>query len=640
MANVLEKNLRVLKRRMPNLFDAVKNCPESDCEYIVSDAKSGTKTLAIKKDGRIYQVHSKYDPIKESDQQLVNAKLVNPKIMMILGFGLGYNLRSALKTYGNQNLYTLVIEKDIKAFKTALENVDITDLLENPKCIWVVGIRPTETFVVLNELIKKVGITLQLFLKTFQAFDNPVLTKIHGDYHQHILKCFKDAAFNIIFNYGNCPQDSMIGLQSIMDNMSTIMRSPGIQDLFGKFRKVPGILVSTGPSLDKNIEDLKLAEGKCVMIAADSALRTLHKHNIVPHAAVSVERIEHVATMFKELPEDYKSKIWLAACPVILKHSYDAWNGPKIISYRNFAHFEWMQVPKGTLTTGPSCSNLGFKILEAMGCDPIILVGQDCSFASAEKTHADGASAVTNLHLKQENLYKVKGNYSEFVYTNNIYDMFRKAFETDMLTYKGTCINATEGGAYIEGTKIATLKESIEKYCTQAIDSLDVIAKNSKYPSNEEVLAQWTNLRKIMATTRDEVQEVVNNCINGQEDIANFEQRLERDGFREIPDFLERFPDDEIKEFVIKLMKAKAKIITGSKYFNLYLMHIVQMVIVRFEMDLNQLPSLCEDEKRCHLQRVKLMKKWFIEVGGVCQLALNMLINALAQLDAEFGTSD
>ena len=640
MSNVFEKNMKVLKKRMPNLFEAINSCPESDCEYIVSDAKSGAKTLAIKKDGKIYQVHSKYDPVKESDQQLVNAKLVNPKIMMILGFGLGYNLRSALKTYGNQNLYTLVVEKDIKAFKTALENVDITDLLDNPKCIWVVGIRPSETFVVLNELIKKVGITLQLFLKTFQAFDNPVLTKVYGDYHQHILKCFKDAAFNIIFNYGNCPQDSMIGLQSIMDNMSLILRSPGIQDMFGRFNKVPGILVSTGPSLDKNIEDLKLAEGKCVMIAADSALRTLNKHNIVPHAAVSVERIEHVATMFKELPEEYKSKIWLAACPVILKHSYDAWNGPKIISYRNFAHFEWIQVPKGTLTTGPSCSNLGFKILEAMGCDPIILVGQDCSFASAEKTHADGAPAVTNLHLKQENLYKVKGNYSEFVYTNNIYDMFRKAFETDMLTYKGTCINATEGGAYIEGTKIATLKESIEKYCTKAVDALGVFEKSSRYPKEEEIFKQWVKLRKIMTTTRDEVQEVVDQCIEGQKDIAVFEQRLERDGFKEIPDFLERFPDNEILEFVKKLMKAKAKIITGSKYFNLYLMHIVQMVIVRFEMDLNQLPSLCEDEKRCHLQRVKLMKKWFIEVGGVCQLALNMLINALKQLDEEFGTAD
>ena len=42
--------------------------------------------------------------------------------------------------------------------------------------------------------------------------------------------------------------------------------------------------------------------------------------------------------------------------------------------------------------------------------------------------------------------------------------MFRKAFETDMLTYKGTCINATEGGAYIEGTKIGEkLFPNIEK---------------------------------------------------------------------------------------------------------------------------------------------------------------------------------
>ena len=638
MSNVYEKNLKVLKRRMPNLFEAVMLCPESECEYIVSDAKSGAKTLSIKKNGKTYQVHSKYDPVKEAEQQLVNAKLVNPKIMMIMGFGLGYNLRASIKTYNSQNLYTIVVEKDIKAFKTALENVDITDLLEHPKCVWVVGIRPGETFVVLNEMIKKIGITMQLFLKTLQVFDHPVITKIHETYHQHILKSFNEAAFNIIFNYGNCPKDSIIGLQSIMDNMSLILHSPGIKDLFGKFKKVPGILISTGPSLDKNIEDIKLAEGKCVMIAADSALKTLYNHNIVPHAAVSVERIEHVATMFKELPAEYKSKIWLAACPVILKHSYDAWNGPKVISYREFAHFEWMQIPKGTLTAGPSCSNLGFKILEAMGCDPIILVGQDCSFASAEKTHAEGAPAVTNLHLKQKELYKVKGNYSDFVYTNNIYDMFRKAFETDMLTYSGTCINATEGGAYIEGTKIATLKESIEKYCNKTIDTLGVFEKECIYPKESEVMEHWLRFRNTMIETRKEVQEAVDGCIQGQRDIAFFEERLERDGFREIPDFLERFPDDEIRDFSLKLLKAKEKIILGKKYFNLYLMHIVQMVIVRFEMDLNQLPSLCDDEKRCNLQRVKLMKKWFIEVGGVCQIALDILIKALEQLDTEFGT--
>lgn len=637
---IFDNNMKVLRRRMPILTEAIVKLPESDCEYVVTDAKSGAKTLAIKKDGMTYQVHSKYDPVKEAEQQLTNAKLVNPKILMILGFGLAYHIRSACKIYGDQNLFTIIVEKDIKAFKTALETVDVTDLLENPKLVWVVGIRPDESFVVLNEVIKKVGITMQLFLKTLQAFDHPVITRIHGDYHQHIMKCFREAAFNIIFNYGNCPKDSMIGLQSIMDNMSLIMRSPGIKDLFGKFNKVPGILVSTGPSLDKNIEDLKLAEGKCVMVAADSALRTLHKHNIVPHAAVSVERIDNVAKMFNELPEDYKAKIWLAACPVILKKSYDAWNGPKVISYRNFAHFEWIQIPKGTMTTGPSCSNLGFKILESMGCDPIILVGQDCSFASVEKTHADGSSEVTNLHLKKENLYKVKGNYSDFVYTNNIYDMFRKAFETDMLTYKGTCINATEGGAYIEGTKIATLKECIEKYCNKPIDTLGIFNKECKYPNEDEVMKQWLGFRKIMIDTRKEVDEVVESCLDGEKQISEFEDRLDRDKFFEIDDFLKRFPDDEIQKFVEMLFKKKAKIIMSGKYFNLYLMHIVQMVIVKFEMNLNQLPSLCDDVKRCNLQRVKVMKKWFQEVGGVCQLAQKILVDTFDQLNAEFGTTN
>ncbi|MBQ2592160.1 MAG: hypothetical protein II567_02615, partial [Candidatus Riflebacteria bacterium] len=161
-----------------------------------------------------------------------------------------------------------------------------------------------------------------------------------------------------------------------------------------------------------------------------------------------------------------------------------------------------------------------------------------------------------------------------------------------------------------------------------------------KYPSENEIASQWKSLRKIMTSTREEVQKVVNSCLEGERRIAEFEVRLGRDHFEEIEDFLERFPDDELKEFMNWLIKTKAQIITSGKYFNLYLMHIVQMVIVKFELDINQLPSLCEDPKRCNLQHIKIMKKWFQEVGGVCQLSLKMLVDALAQLDAEFGTAE
>lgn len=636
-SNVSARNLTVLRKRLPVLVKAIEMKPVSDCEYLVEPAKDGSMTLAIKKDGRLFQVHSKYNPQREATQQIVDSKLVNPKILVVLGLGLGYHVRACLEELKQSNLFIIVIEKDVEAFKVAVENVDMTDLFESDKIRWVVGVPAEEGYAVLNEMLKQAGIAMQLFLKTLQIFDHPVIDKVHGDYHKHMLKCFREAAHAIIFNYGNCPEDSMIGVENIMKNLSTIIKNPGVKDLYGAFKGVPGIIVSTGPSLDTNVEELKKAAGKCVMIAADSALRILHKHDIVPHAAVSLERIMHVATMFKELPDDYKKKIWLAATPVIRKESYDAWPGPTFMVYRAFAHFDWINIPKGTLQVGPSCSNMAFKVLEALGCDPIILVGQDCSFKSAEKTHAFDAPSVTNLKLKEKDLIKVKGNYQDFVYTNQIYDLFRKGFVTDLAQYRGTCINSTEGGAYIEGTRLMPLRESIEKFCVKPVETLELFKKRLHYPTESEIRREWRSFRQIIMETRKEVEGVIEYCDKGEKLVKDFEERLEKEAYAQIDDFLARFPDDELNRIHADMTKARSKIITFGKYFSLYLMHIVQMIIVKFEMDFNELPSLCPDQKRCKLQAIKLMKRWFPTIGDVCRLSLKLLVDAFDELEKEFG---
>ncbi len=456
-SNFYSRNMKILRKRMSVLEKALEKSRGSDCEYLVEEAKNGSMTLAIRHNDKLYQVHSRYDPQREATQQVTGMNLVNPKILVVLGLGLGYHLRACLEEFKETNLFIVVIEKDVEAFRAAMEHADMSDLLSSDKIRWVIGVPEEDGYAVLHDMIKQAGITLQLFLKTLQAFSHPVLDKLHGDYHRHMLKCFREAAHSIIFNYGNCPEDSMIGVENIMKNLATIIKNPGVKDLHNAFRGKPGIIVSTGPSLDKNVKELKGALNGAVVIAADSALKILLKHDIAPHAAVSLERVMHVATMLRELPDDYKKNIWLAATPVIRKESYDAWTGPTFMIYRAFAHFDWLNMPKGTLLVGPSCSNMAFKVLETMGCDPIILVGQDCSFESAEKTHADDAPSVTNLKLKERDLYQVKGNYDEFVYTNQIYDMFRKGFVTDLASYRGTCINATEGGAFIEGSILMTL---------------------------------------------------------------------------------------------------------------------------------------------------------------------------------------
>ncbi|HOY68755.1 MAG TPA: DUF115 domain-containing protein [Candidatus Ozemobacteraceae bacterium] len=629
------KNMKILRRRQPVLAKVVELDQPSPVRYLIEPSKAKVPTLAIKSGETTIQIHSRYDPVREAEQQITSQNYRNPRILLILGLGLGYHIRAALE-HLKENYFIVVVEKDMQALTQAVRHADLSDLFESDKIRWVIGVPQSELFAVMSDMVKQAGIAFQLFLKTLVVFDHPALAKVDGAYHLEALKGFREAAHTTIFNYGNCPKDSMIGVENIMANLSIIMRNPGVKELFGKFRNVPGILVSTGPSLNKNIEDLKAAEGKCVMVCADSALRVLLKRGIRPHAVATVERIIEVAKLLEEFSEEQVKDIWLAGTPVIMPQVYETWKGPTVIVYRAFAHFDWLEMPKGTLASGPSCSNLAFKVLEAMGCNPIILVGQDCSFPNATQTHAEGASGITKITVKEDQLFKVKGNYDEWVYTDEIFNLFRKSFVTDVAQFKGTCINATEGGALIEGTNIMRLKEAIERYCTKPVDAVNTF-RNMHVPTHGEIHGLWKRFRHTMDETRSAVRQVIDFCENGEKKVQNFEKELEEGGFRQLEDFLARFPQERLDQIHVELTQARGSIITFGKYFNLYLMHIVQMIIVKFEMDFNELRSLCEDEKRVKLQAIRMMRRWFPMIGDVCKLSLKLLEDAYAKLTAEFG---
>lgn len=632
------KNMKLLRARMGVLARAIEVLDPSPYTYLIEPSKKGSMTLAIKSGEKTVQIHSKYDPVKEAIQQVQGHKFVNPRLILVLGLGLGYHLRACLRELKDTNHFIVLIERDIHALKAAMEEVDLTDLFEAEKIRWVVGVPESEGYAVLHEMVKQAGIGLQLFLKTLVIFEHPALAQIHGEYFRSMVRSFREAAHTVIFNYGNCPKDSMIGVENIMANLSTIIRNPGVKDLMGAFKGVPGFVLSTGPSLDGNIQELHNAVGKCVMVSADSAFKVLMGRGIKPHAVATLERIIEVAGLFTPLPAEWMTDVWLAGTPVILPQVYEAWKGPTFMVYRNFAHFEWLEMPKGTLAVGPSCSNMAFKILEALGCDPIILVGQDCAFKSAEKTHAEGASGITNLNLTQAQLFKVKGNVEEWVYTDSIFDLFRKTFVTDVANYRGTCINATEGGAFIEGTQVMPLREAIARHCTKPVDAWKVFQERLHFPTPKEIKIEWRRFRETMEATRREVTEVIKFCKTGAQLVAEFEEELTKGGFNELEDFLARFPEDRLNQVHDEMTRQRGRIILFGKYFNLYLMHIVQMIIVKFEMDFNELPSLCEEPKRCKLQSVKMMKRWFPTIGDVCQLSLDLLEKAYDKLMVEFGS--
>jgi len=72
-------------------------------------------------------------------------------------------------------------------------------------------------------------------------------------------------------------------------NLNKICEASNAGVLVGKFKGIPGILVSAGPSLEKNIHLLKGLEDKCVIMAAGTAVRIMEDFGLAPHFMVGID---------------------------------------------------------------------------------------------------------------------------------------------------------------------------------------------------------------------------------------------------------------------------------------------------------------------------------------------------------------
>jgi len=140
-----------------------------------------------------------------------------------------------------------------------------------------------------------------------------------------------------------------------------------------------------------------------------------------------------------------------------------------------------------------------------MGCSPIILVGQDLAY-TASSSHAEH-TVLSNKDL-MNNILKSKSE-SDIVWTDGIdgarvptsrsYYSMIKYFEQIMTSNPGHYINATEGGAHLEGTEVLALKEAIDLYCSKPNDISDRIGactKDSGLPDNERLLSEFRIILK------------------------------------------------------------------------------------------------------------------------------------------------
>ena len=242
---------------------------------------------------------------------------------------------------------------------------------------------------------------------------------------------------------------------------------------------VPVIIVAAGPSLDKNIEELKRAKGHCLIFAVDTAMKYLLAHDIMPDLGITIEPIKPMANY--EDPRCFE-----------VPHVFDCESNPEIVSKNSARKFIYncrdyvkrlllalgKNVPND-IASGGSVATAAFAICYQLGMRRIIMIGQDLAY-QGEATHAGGVeSKGINNNIGYELIEGIDGSK---VRTRSDWLAYLRWFENAIALMKDMgkdmeVIDATEGGALIHGSKVMTLAEAIDEYCVLEYDFEKQLAK-------------------------------------------------------------------------------------------------------------------------------------------------------------------
>ncbi|EOJ0652488.1 motility associated factor glycosyltransferase family protein, partial [Campylobacter jejuni] len=453
------------------LKESLKEIKSSKFELILGkdNLDINLKDTSIKNNGGGYSENLLYqDPIKELQTMLntYNDKYLLYPVLYFYGFGSGILFKALLQNKNHQHI--VVFEKDIEIIWIMFHILDFSNELQSARLM----------------ILQTSSLDIEFFSnfcssKPFFQFSRIYFLELMSHYyerfHEDILGLNKKLAENFknsIVSHGNDPLDALQGIEQFVYNLPSMITHPSYKELLSKRKGISdtAIIVSTGPSLTKQLPLLKKYASKATIFCADSSYPILAKHGIKPDYVCMLERDEIVAECFNNDFKDFdKDIIFLVASLVHKKTiSYLKKNQRKyilIIKGQPFARYLELD-DYGYINAGMSVSHMAYELAENLGHKNIILIGQDLAYAKDGQTHSQGFIHA-NLHngdyerdLDRFSTTAYGGN--EKVQSSEIWTLFRQIFENFIAFSKSKTYNCTEGGARIESAIEKPFKELCE----------------------------------------------------------------------------------------------------------------------------------------------------------------------------------
>jgi Protein of unknown function DUF115 len=310
-------------------------------------------------------------------------------------------------------------------------------------------------------------------------------------------------------------------ISDVLENLELLEHSSCFLGLAEKYQNVPAFIVGAGPSLGKNAELLADAAKKGLVFAVNSSALALARRGITPQVVACMESID-LSQLLSQIPylDDVVRAFSMTGHPKTLRTG----KGPLLTVYEGLPQFTplvSLGQANGLAVCG-SVSTLAFSLAQRLGCSPIVLVGQDLAYTDGQayatgtpyegsrvKLSADGESlehersatlkAANGKLIEKEPLQRVTAWGGQGTVHSTIgFSAVRNWLElaAEVLAHdrpEQRLINASEGGAHVEGFQELTLAEVLAPLPELNItpQSIAAAAHEARPPLPRAQLLSW-----------------------------------------------------------------------------------------------------------------------------------------------------
>lgn len=287
-----------------------------------------------------------------------------------------------------------------------------------------------------------------------------------------------------ITSIGNDVVDTLIGVQNHVSNLHVTLASPKIKSLKNIYKDIPAIMVGAGPSMENAIPLLREYQDKALIFAVDTVVRKLFQNDVYPDAMATIERDDIVYDLYYK-DTNYNEHTVFIGPGVVDSRTFDALQDAVIIHRNGDAVSRKICEILGdeTVEIGLNCANVSYGLLKHMGCNPIILVGQELAFGKNGQKYFKDQQEVYDASVDvNEPVVEVEANEGGYIKTLKHYSDARVWFEQEINNdFTGRKVyNCTEGGAKIKGTLYKPLSEVVTQHLHQPVVKFKALYKSIK----------------------------------------------------------------------------------------------------------------------------------------------------------------